>query len=300
MIPNFFIIGAPKCGTTALSQYLSSHSKVFLSSIKEPHYFAKDFLQFRPYYVNTKEEYLDLFAQATKQHIAIGEASVWYMLSKVAVCNIHQFNPNAKIIIMLRNPIDMVYSLHSQFVFSLVEDEPDFEKAWFLQEARAAGINLPKNAKKQDRSPELLQYGAVGKFGQQLEKVYSIFPKEQVKVILFDEFKEASAQVYRDVLTFLNVPCDGRKNFQPVNENKFHKLFWMAKLTQDTPESIMKIVQKLGFKNTGLLHFLNRLNIKKAKRKSLSDSFRSELGTYFSEDMRLLSQLINRDLDHWL
>ena len=300
MIPNFFIIGAPKCGTTALSHYLSGHQQIFFSPVKEPHYFAKDLLQFRPYYVHNEKAYLDLFAESNKHHTVVGEASVWYLFSEVAVSNIHQFNSDAQLIVMLRNPIEMVYSLHSQYVFSLVEDEPDFEKAWTLQEARKAGNHLPKNAQKSDRSSELLQYGSVGKFGQQMQRVFDIFPKEQVKVILFDDFKIEAVKIYRDVLAFLNVMDDGRIDFQPINENKTNRLSWLARLTKDLPVPFMNAVHSLGLKNTGILRSISHLNTRKVRRKPLSPDMKKKLNCFFSDDVRLLSQLISRDLDHWL
>lgn len=300
--PNFFIVGAPKCGTTALSQYLGENTQIFLSSIKEPHFFAKDFLKFRPYYVRTEREYLNLFKGVTGEHLAIGEASVWYLYSTVAIENIYKFNPNAKIIVMLRNPIEVVYSLHSQFLFSMVEDVSYFEQAWRLQNARKVGKHIPKNARKSDHSPKLLQYGQVGKFGEQLKRLFNIFPPEQIKVILFEDFVESTQVVYQETLAFLEVPDDGRIAFPPVNENKFNKVSWVAKLTQYTTESqkIKYFTHRLGLKNTGILRLIGRVNTKQIRRKPLSPVFKYELAEFFFEDIQLLSSLLNRNLDHWI
>ena len=108
-IPNFFIVGAPKCGTTALCEYLKYHPNVFMSTPKEPHYFAEDFERYR--HVKTEDKYLALFGDCNDRHLMIGEASVFYLRSTRAVSLIRDFNPDAKIIVMLRNPVDMVYSL---------------------------------------------------------------------------------------------------------------------------------------------------------------------------------------------
>ena len=129
--PNLFIIGAPKCGTTAKAHYLSEHPDVFMCPEKEPHYFNTD-LNYKRGKSDDLEEYLNLFSGATEEKI-VGEASVWYLYSKEAVRNILEFNPNAKFIIMVRNPIKMAPSLHQQLFYNGRETEKDFNKAWCLQ-----------------------------------------------------------------------------------------------------------------------------------------------------------------------
>src|SRR5210317_560697 len=115
MKPNFFILGAPKCGTTSLAYWLSQHPNVYVSPDKEPLHYSTDFPASTPH---SERSYLDLFAEATEQHIAIGEASVWYLRSKDAVANIENEIPEAKYIVMLRNPVEMAPSLHWQTVFN--------------------------------------------------------------------------------------------------------------------------------------------------------------------------------------
>lgn len=167
LIPNFFIVGAPKCGTTAVSEYLRNHPSIFMSFPKEPHHFSDDFAQFREY--RRLDDYMKLFRGRTQDHLIVGEASVWYLYSSSAVKSIYEFNKDAKILVMLRNPIDFVCSLHSQLLFAFNEDRPDFAEAWNLQEDRAKGINLPKTC----IAPQFLQYRAVAKFGAQLEHFLS-------------------------------------------------------------------------------------------------------------------------------
>jgi hypothetical protein len=113
--PNFFIVGAPKCGTTALYEYLQPHPRIFLSRIKEPHYFARDLGSYPR--IKTAQEYAGIFAESTSEHLALGEASVYYLRSAVAIPLIREFNPAARLIAMFRNPVDMVYSLHSQLLY---------------------------------------------------------------------------------------------------------------------------------------------------------------------------------------
>ena len=217
MKPNFFIIGAPKCGTTALCQYLDEHPKIFISTPKEPHYFATDFPKMM--HVNKADDYFELFESADKECVAIGEGSVWNFYSEVAVKNIINFDKDAKIIVMLRNPVDLVYSMHSQHLVTLDENEDDFINAWALQSERKKGNKLPPKC----REPKLLQYGVFGKLGDQLERLYSTVPKEQVHVIVFDEFTLDTRGCYENVLKFLGVASDNRSEFPRINENKAHK-----------------------------------------------------------------------------
>jgi len=226
-IPNFFIVGAPKCGTTALSRYLGQHHNIFISTPKEPHFFASDFKNHRA--IGSFEEYQKLFATCSREHLAVGEASVWYLYSQVAVRNIFDFNKQSKIIVMLRNPIDLVYSLHSQHIYAFYEDREQFQTAWELQEERSRGQKIPRMC----RQPELLQYGKVGKLGEQLERVLEIFPRCQVKMILFDDFKAETKRVYVDVLSFLGVPDDQREDFPVINQNKAHRLMWLSQILQN-------------------------------------------------------------------
>ena len=117
--PNFFIVGAPRCGTTALSEYLRGHPNVFFSQPKEIGFFATDFPGSRV--ITRFEDYMALFNDVQPDHLRVGEGSVWYMYSREAARNIHEYNPKAKLIVMLRNPVDLVHSLHSQLLLSIDE-----------------------------------------------------------------------------------------------------------------------------------------------------------------------------------
>ena len=127
--PNFFIVGAPKCGTTALYEYLKTHPNIFLSTPKEPDFFCKDIPEHFENFPNTFEDYLSLFQSANDNHVAVGEATALYLYSRVAIKDIYQLYPDAKIIVLVRSPIDMAQSLHSQDVFNLIENEKNFEDA---------------------------------------------------------------------------------------------------------------------------------------------------------------------------
>lgn len=297
--PDFFILGAPKCGTTALSEYLRGHPRVFVSQPKEPHYFCTDFDYYYAPGQRTEAHYLRLFEGADERHLAAGEASVWYLYSRDAARNIRAFDPGARAIVMVRNPVELVPSLHSQLRYMLDEDEPDVETAWRLQEARRRGERVPATA----RVPAFLQYFEVGRLGAQLERAYESFPREQVKVIVFDDLRQDAAAVYRETLAFLGVPDDGRTTFPRVNENKVHRDERLARLTQRPPRPLVAAARGVkrvaGIERLGLLDRVRRRNREVTSRGEPSPAFVRELKDAFHDDVALLSELTGRDLSHW-
>jgi hypothetical protein len=296
--PNLFIAGAPKSGTTALSKYLSEHPNVFIATPKEPNFFSDDMP--KRYIAQSLEDYLLLFKNSDSNHSVAGEASVFYLYSSCALQNIYNFNNQAKIIVLLRNPVDIVYSLHSQYIYNFTEDEKDFEKAWNFQESRKIGLNLPANC----RVPKILQYKDIAMLGNQVEKLFSIFPNDQVKLILFDDFADSTKEVYEDVLKFLGVPSAGKASFPRINENRIPRALKLNRFLHKPPKFIREIVRIL-FKTFGfdageiIMRFISDLNSRKVERKRLSPDFQKKLITEFQEDIHKLSNIINRDLSHW-
>lgn len=297
--PDFFILGAPKCGTTALSEYLRRHERVFVTTPKEPHYFCDDFDYYYAPGQRTLDHYLGLYDAAGDDHLAVGEASVWYLYSATAAANIMAFDPRARMIVMVRNPVELVPSLHSQMSYMLDEDEPDPEAAWRLQEARARGERVPRTA----RVPEFLQYGAAASLGAQVRRLYERVPAEQVKVLVFDDLRADAGAVYREALAFLGVPDDGRDEFPRVNENKSHQRAALARLTQRPPASLVAMARGVkrvtGVERLGVLDRVRRSNRTVAPRREISPEFTAELRDHFRDDVHELGGLIGRDLSHW-
>jgi hypothetical protein len=297
--PNFVLLGAPKCGTTALSEYLRDHPRVFVSRPKEPHYFCDDWDYYYSPGNRTEEHYLRLFDDVTDDHLAVGEASVWYLYSATAARNIAAFDPATRMIVMVRNPVELVPSLHSQLRYMLDEDEPDPERAWDLQEARAAGERLPPSV----RVPAFLQYGAAASLGAQLRRVYEHVPREQVKVLVMDDLKADTGAVYREALAFLGVPDDGRTEFPRVNENKVHQRPAVARFTQRPPAPLVAVAKGVkrvaGIERLGVLDRVRRTNREVTRRQEISPEFADRLRAYFRDDVALLGDLIGRDLGAW-
>lgn len=295
MRPNFFIVGAPKCGTTALSVYLGQHPEIFMTVPKEPFFFATDLSGIRK--VTTETEYLKLFSTDSNTTPCIGEASTLYLYSSEAIANIFGSNSDSRIVVMLRNPVDLVRSYHSQLVYGLFEDVVEFPRAWELQEERRRGESIPQLCPE----PLVLQYGEVGRLGSQLERLLSVFPRDQVHLIVFEDFVNDPAAVYRGTLEFLGARDDGRTRFPRVNENKVFRFRSLAKAKSHIfkyhPWFERLLRRGLTFaRMEGAAH---RLVSKKVAHRRLSVEMRDTLVRHFESEIFLLGQLLDRDLSHW-
>ncbi len=297
IVPNFFLAGAPKSGTTALSVYLRGHPNVFLPGLKEPHFFADDLSHFRR--PETEDAYRALFARAGADHLAVGEASVWYLFSSAAMGRIREFNAQAKIILMFRNPVDFLPSLHADLLFAFYEDRTDFEEAWDLQADRRAHRHLPKRC----LAPQFLQYREVAMFGDQLERLMTVFPPSQVYCIIYDDLIRDPGAVYRDVLGFLGLLDDGRRVFERINPSKTHRWESLGALLMHPPPVLRapwNALKKIcGPGISRVSENLIRANATPRRPQALSPDFRLRLQREFAADVEKLSRMTGRDLSFW-
>ena len=301
--PNFFISGAPRCGTTALYTYLSEHPQIFMSEVKELNYFASDFPNVQKITFKSVDDYHKVFAKADERHLAVGEASPFYLFSQVAFQNMAAYDPNAKVVLILRHPVDFVESYHQLNLSLLREDEPDLTRAWDLQDLRRLGQHIPSGA----RQADLLLYGEVGQFGRYVERLLGVFPKEQVKVFLFDDLRADPRAVYEQLLAFIGVPSDGRVEFSPVNANFENRSALLARLfhpPQPVYQFFMKVISLFGvgfMKQVSVVYnHIERLNTTKTARKQMDTALRKKLLEHFRPDILKLSALIERDLSTWV
>ncbi|MGH8035658.1 MAG: sulfotransferase family protein, partial [Lysobacterales bacterium] len=206
--PDFFVVGAPRCGTTALCRYLASNPQICLSRPKEPHYFAR--YSGVSSAAKIQRDYIDrYFAHRGSAHRAVGEGSVSYLYLPGVITRILEFNPEARFIAMVRSPLTMLPSYHLRMQYLLQEDEADFATAWRQQEVRARGENVPRRC----LETRLLMYGEVTRFGQQVDTLFKVAGRERAHVIVFEDFVANTLMEYRNVLKFLHVDYDGQTRF---------------------------------------------------------------------------------------
>ncbi len=302
--PKFFIVGKPKSGTTALFEFLKQHPSIFLPQFKEPHYFANlNYLpeKLKSRYPLTEKEYLTLFSEAKAEQIC-GEASTGYLYSSVAAQNIHAFAPDAKIIIIIREPIDFLQSLHLQLLKNRYgETVKDFQKAFALESTRKKGKNIPS----QCILPEGLYYSERVKYRDQIKRFYKYFSKEQIKIIIYDDWKKDNVKIYQDILAFLEVD----PTFIPIisNYNKGRKVARFKKIIDFSSDlrqnsKYWKIVNQLItliFPEEELrlksLSFVKD-NLLYSSVKPVNAQFKAELKQAFKPEVIALSNLINKDL----
>jgi Sulfotransferase domain len=202
-IPDFFVVGHPKSGTTALHGMLEQHPQIFLG-VKEPRYFVpemrlRDFRRI-PETPKSLDEYKAWFAGASPEQI-VGDVSPAYLWSKQAAELIAEARPDARIIAFLREPASFLRSLHMQWVQSYCEVEPDFEKALALEEPRLRGEQMPLDT----YWPNVLFYAEHVRYVEQLRRFYEHFPRERVKVLIYEDYKRENEATVRSVFRFLEV-----------------------------------------------------------------------------------------------
>ena len=300
---NFFIVGAPKSGTTSLYTYLSTHPDIFFPSHKEPNFFAEDYPNIGGR-LKTKSEYEKLFA-SHEQKLA-GDASVCYLSSDTAPQAIKSYNPQAKIIIMLRNPIDLFISEHSQLLYSFYENIENPFKAWQMQPLRKKGEHIPASC----REPQTLQYKRVCVLGKNLQKYIELFAKNKILTLFFEDFVCSPQTVYQTVLHFLELDDDGRKDFPKINEAKYHKRNWLSKWLISPPGILGKahagIRRKVASSDSIFIksieniarNLTTRNSVKKTSHCLSQDEFHVILSE-LRDDIDLLSSLTGRELSHW-
>lgn len=293
---DFFIVGAPKCGTTALAYYLSQHPSICLSNPKEPWFFATDLVNGQPGLPKTLKEYHEqCFSHRSSKHLLYGEASPMYMVSEAAIDNILEYNPHAKIIVMLRNPVDITYALHSSRFMAGPdrEDICEFEKAWRVQESRKDGHNLPPNVVK----PIGLQYRQVACIGSQLKRIMEKIERNNLLVIVNDDMRKKTEEIYDDTLRFLNlVQPENEIDFSPTNSNKNWKNMSLRKCYL----MVSKLKRLIPFNlNTGLLSGIREFSMNNMKRAPLNEEFRAELVREFNSEVEILTELLQRDFSSW-
>jgi hypothetical protein len=228
----------------------------------------------------------------------VGEGTVWYLYSSRAVPAILNFNPTAKFIVGIRNPLEMASAMHSTEVMVGHETEKSFERAWELQFERKEGREIPAKC----TEPMVLYYGDICSTGKQLNRLFSLVKRENAFVYLFDDLKKNPRKVYKSILEFLNLPDDERTEFPILNPHR--KV--MSKRVSEVVNTLSRKIdvgplkKKLGIQTGGgLFRAIKKINTKIVKRDPLSASMKNELWQFFSEDVGLLEGLLNKDLQHW-
>jgi len=289
--PRIFIIGAPKCGTTSLAEWLSGHPDIWMSDPKEPNFYSDDIPSYR--YARSRAEYEAIFSSASPSAM-LGEASTTYLRSRNAVPALLEDAPDARLIVCLRNPLEMAQSVHSQLVRSGREPITDFAEAWAAQVRRRAH----PEPKRFDHNQAALLYGEMCQLGAQVERLLANVSRDQVHFVFADDMRRSPRAVYQGVLQFIGLEDDRRSNFESLNTHRVPSSVALARWTSWGASISRRVVSRRGL---GLGRFVKQFNeVTPVARPELPDSLRAEMAAYFRDDIIRLGELTGRDLGHWL
>ena len=318
MLPNFFVIGAAKSGTTSLHDYLGQHPQIYMSPVKEPNFFSflgnppdfngpnlasegpilKDRLHREKYAYSIVDwkAYEHLFARAGEA-AAIGESSVSYMYFPDAARNIKAHVPDPRFVAILRNPVDRAFSKYKQFVRDASEPLSSFDLALAAEDER----------KRENWSPTWF-YKDRGFYCRQLRRYYDLFGRDRIFVTLFDDFSADPKQVCRQIFDFLGVEPSfeiddeeqhnvSGSNLAPRNVAMHYLIMRPNPISnavrQFTPAPLLKHVRRAA-----LLFAMKPQH--DSERPILRAETRESLKRLYRQDIEQLSSLIGRDLRHWL
>jgi len=283
LLPDFLVIGAAKSGTTALDHYLQQHPQIFMAE-KEPRYFAYDpngnigdwHKDYGPDYFKYKslDEYVRLFADAKPSEVR-GEATPLYLESEIAAQNIYNTIPRAKLIAILRNPVDRAISGYMMQVRHGRVDK-DVDEAFDVD----------------------AHYVQASFYYAQIKRYMDLFPPQQIRIYLFDDFKKNNVRIVQDIFNFVGVDTDFTPNTaEKRNVGSYPKSRALNKILMNrTLHRVVKPITPRWAQNA--IYNLRKLNM--TKPPSVSEEIREQLRNIFREDILKLQDLIQQDLSIWL
>lgn len=293
-LPQFFIVGAPKAGTTTLYHWLRQNPKIFMPDNKEPAYFCHfgkncgRLTSLQPTPVFSREEYVSLFLPAPREAKA-GEASTGYLSWPVAAKSIKDFNANAKIIIVLRHPVYRAYSEHWHLIRDAHETQT-FEASLALEGERKA-----------THWPPLFWHIQRSLYAASVERYFETFGRSHVKVYLYDDLQTHAEAFFESVQKFIGVPPIRIPNSDRHNRSFDIRNRWLQRSVVHPAPRLKRWANRVlpdGVRN-GLRQFLLQANQKAYP--PLSNNLVQELmDKHFRQDVLDLQKLIGRDLSHWL
>ncbi|MGF1493514.1 MAG: sulfotransferase [Microcoleaceae cyanobacterium] len=299
-LPNFLIIGAPKAGTTSLYRYLDQHPQVYMSPVKEPHFFTFENEMVAAQgpgdqkrlkgAVTRFEDYCNLF-QGAAGEIAIGEASTTYLSSPKAAERIQFYLPQVKLIVILRHPIEAAYASFLHLIRDGDETVTDFAEALDHEKVRI-----------QSNWDGLWHYKTRGFYYQQLKRYFDRFDPQQIRIYRYEALQNNSRELVQDLFSFIGVD----PTFCPDLEQKYNvsgipRSAWINQLTsQSNPMKSMAnaiIPQRV---RPILINWIKAWNFNNYQKPEISAEVRHQLMKDYQQDILKLQDLVNQDFSDWL
>lgn len=264
-LPEFFVIGAPKAGTTALYEALCQHPSIYMPGVKEPQFFTTDQRRWR---IKSRFKYLSLFSSAAPGQI-VGEASTSYLSSPAAAIRVHQNFPKAKLVAVLRHPVERFRSSYWYYVVNGWEPAGSLEEA--IENAHRIG-DFPSR-----------RHLLFGLYHAELSHWYPLFPREQIRIYLYEELRSDPQAVLRDLFGFLGVDPHFTAVMPEANVTQAPRSRRLHELMRGWPQAFDGV---------------RRLNL--VSPPPMRTETWDLLLDYYRPDIEQLQGLIGRDLSHWL
>jgi hypothetical protein len=298
-LPDVYLIGAPKAGTTSVASWLAVHPQVFWSVPKEPFYWASDYPRMRAHHgFVTRDDYESLFASPAARDADVrAEGSTTYLYSATAVPAILGAVPHARFIVCVRNPADLLVSWHRTQLVTMNESEPDFGRAWRRSLAgRRPDTDL--------LDPKLVDYPIVGALGAAVERLFHTVERERVHVVVLDDLREEPDKVWTQLAEFVGVDPALRPELRAHNaSDKAFRFRTLQHVLLRPPRPLAPAVRGLRqwSRNSRLPGVRSARSFlwRHDQRPTASAQDRNAVLHHFRPDIELLGSLLGRDLSAW-
>lgn len=311
-----FVVGAPRCGTTTLAGFLKGSASVCSPIVKEPHYFAQNDLrslsdtQLRD---RVENEYLRrFFGRDPARRVGL-DASVTYLYAPEQLEPILRLWPKSRFIVAIRNPLSMLPSLHQRLLYLGDETITDFQKAWQAIPLRRQGRHLPRRC----ADPRWLLYDEAPRFSTYLQRLYAVVGEHRCQVVLFDDLTADPGREYRRLMDFVGLEPERQVNFQARRASCGVKSLWLQRMLKRPPKAMReylageKFCQRFRDLDSRRDRKLSGAVLKLRKRilkwnrypevpAELPPSLQEEIRQRYKGEIQRLSEMLDRDLDHWL
>ena len=294
--PDFFLIGAPRSGTGSLTGMLAAHPQVFMAR-KELHFFGTDLGYHRV--PMTRERYLSHFEARPSSATQAGDASAWTFFSESAPREIATHIPNARILVALRSPAEMIHSIHGLLHYTCQEDIADFDRAIRAEPDRVAGRGIPEPS----RPSMALHYTALGRYHTHLRRWIDAFG-ERVHVVLLDDLKADAEAVGARLATFLELDTPVHPVPESARSQNAHRRYRSRRLQHWTQRqenrAMIDGVVPFSLHRRLAIGLIHRLNSTFATRTAMGADIRRHIHDTLRPEIEALGDHLGRDLSHWV
>ena len=290
--PNLFLVGAPRCGTTSVASVLNRHAEISFGAFKEPWFLNDDF---GPRKITDESAYRAHFQKVPPATRFRLDASTTYFYSRSAREAIAGI-PGVRVLIMIRNPVDMALSWHALKRLVLEEDIDDFESAWRAIGDRKAGKRVPDSL----RERRWLYYDEMAALGTVCDQWLGTLGSARVSVLLFDDMRRDPARFFEDLFESIGVEPDASLvGGSHISRRRRSRNLLVAKAIAKIADIKRRYLPvSLGINLLSRIQEFNR--VYEDPRSALRPQFRSELNEFFRGEVRILEGITGRSLAHWL